>query len=130
MPWLIPLGDFFKLKHSGSHDNIPQKSNFLYETQISTRAQGTAISGSYISSVSYLSNPLLKLEMSMGQDSNTVLGDTHGSQRISCNKKKKMQPPKGRGQNRERQRKEGEGQRKGGKKREGGEREGGRKGGN
>lgn len=71
--------------------------------------------GSYISSVSYLSNLLLKLQMSMGQESNTPMD------RREFLATKKMQTPKRRGQNRERQRKEGEGQRKGGKKREGGE---------
>lgn len=57
--------------------------------------------------------------MSMGQDSNTVLGDAQGSQGISC-KKKNATAKKERTKLGKTQRKEGEGQRKGGKKREGG----------
>lgn len=72
--------------------------------------------------MSNLSNQLLKLQMSMGQDSNTVLGDAHGSQGISCKKKKKKKATtkKERTKLGKTQRKEGEGQQKGGKKREGG----------
>lgn len=74
---------FFQLKHSGSNDNIPQKSNFLYETQIFTRAQGTAIP--------WILHIFSKLFIQPAPQITNVNGTrkqyTHGSQGISCNKK-------------------------------------------